>query len=688
MLKQFLKRRAIRFRQFLNKGYAAFCSMHREVQIGRVSALIANLELLKSGRSVALTMLLVACCCVLADDGVPPDGSDIANLLTVDEVSVVASMSQFESDRFRLVSNLSSSEIEQLPVRTVGDLLRYMPGVDLRERGPSGVQADLTMRGGTGRQVKVLLNGVDITDPQTDHYTMDIPVDVELIERVELLQGTNYQLDAFSGAVNIITKSALESEKKDEGDRRYKIVGSLAGGEYGLVNPVLAMRVGKKMWWGNMSASYNRSEGYQTDTDYKISNIYVQTGWRGLSVQVGAQMKDAGANSFYTVKFPNQYDRTRTLIASADYKHNWKSGWSVSGNIYYRGHYDMFETFRDGKDENGDMAPDWYKGANKTWTHTQGLHIEGSWHNEWSKTLFGVDVRDELIRSTSLGDHNRLNVRYFAQERVYWRKLSASLGACGIYNTAFGWDWSMGVNIGYEPLRNWQWYVNMNRAIRVPTYTDLYYTTATQKADPNTRAEKAWQVELSSKYKWDLPASGEKRPFLYADVSAYYRWGRDIIDWVKEKDESVVVWQSMNHSRVNAGGVEIQAGVAGYEYIKRVGLSYSFCDVKADAGEMLSLYALDYMRHKAVLTIEHKIYKGFGASWCMRVEDRAGEYTNKAGVVTPYKTCFLLDGYVYWENKWLRMSVECKNMTNRRYVDIGGVEQPPHWVMGKIRVVI
>ncbi len=670
MNKHFLKQVTLRFRRFTRKAYAAFASMHKQVSIGHVSRAIADMEMLKAGKAVATTILMVVSSQVLLAEDEPPEGALDPALLQLQEVQVVSERSQFQSEHFRLVANLTQDEIRLLPMKTASDLLKYLPGIDLRERGASGVQADLTMRGGTGRQVKILLNGVDITDPQTDHYSMDLPVDAEMIERIEVLQGTNYALDAFSGAINIITKQAPAASA----DTRYDMSYSLAAGEYGYVNPRFSALVSKAEWYMNAGASYNRSSGYMSNTDYKIANAYVQTAWRGLSFQTGAQYKDAGANSFYTVKYPNQFDQTRTLISSLSYTHNW-GGWNMQGNVYYRAHFDRFHTYRDNVDMDGNPAPEWYKGPNVTWTHTSGAHLQASWNNTWTKTTAGIDVRDEKIESSSLGNHNRLNIRYFAEERLYWRTLSAAVGASGTWNSQFGHDWAVGANIGYEPLKDLALFLNFNRAIRIPTYTDLYYHTATQSADENTRPEKALQLELSLRYNYK---------HLYFSASGFYRWGRDIIDWVKDPAPEVTVWQSTNHSKVDAAGCEGTIGLQGYNWIRRVELSYSFTDVRADAGNLLSLYALDYLRHKAALRIEHKIYKGFGATWCLRFEKREGEYTSMEGTVEQYKPVVLLDGSLYWANSLLKVSVDARNMTNARYVDIGGVVQPQHWVSTKV----
>lgn len=601
------------------------------------------------------------------------DTTDI-RLRELNEVSVTGHQTALQTEGFRLVATLTQDEIRVLPVTTVADLLQYIPGVDIRQRGASGVQADLSIRGGTGKQVKVLLNGIDMTDPQTEHYTMDLPVDALIIERIEVLQGTNYALDAFSGAVNIVTKEGTNGLKV----KRLAVSGKLTAGEYGLVNPELAVKASRDAWYLNSAVSYNRSGGYAVNTDYQITNVFMQTGWKELDFQVGAQMKDAGANCFYSTKYPNQFDATRTAFASAAYHHRWRGGWALHANAFYRIHYDRFELFRGGKDATGQDAPAWYA-PNRHWTHTTGAHLEGSWSNTWSKTTAGIDLRDEFIRSSNMGVHNRVQVRYFAEQRFYWRGLSAAVGGAGIWNSQFGHDWSLGANIGYEPIRGLQLFVNVNRAIRVPTFTDLYYHSATQEADPLTRPEKALQVEGTVQF---------TRGHWYATAAGYYRWGRNIIDWIKEPDPNITVWRSTNNSRVNAAGAEASVGFQGHEWIRRIELSYAFCDVQADAGGMLSMYVLDYLRHKATLRIEHKIYKGFGASWCLSFRQREGEYTSREGTIQHYRPVWLLDGCVYWQNPHVKISVEAHNMADQLYYDFSGVLQPRHWIAGTVQFML
>ncbi|MGQ9618227.1 MAG: TonB-dependent receptor [Candidatus Aminicenantia bacterium] len=131
-----------------------------------------------------------------------------------EKVIVVASRIPVkEMDIGRDVIIITKEEIEKLPVRTVQELLKYF--LDFQERGSFGVQADVSIRGSTFQQVLVLLDGVRINDLQTAHHNMDIPVPLESIERIEILNGNGSSLfgaDAFGGVINIVTKDPIKVE--------------------------------------------------------------------------------------------------------------------------------------------------------------------------------------------------------------------------------------------------------------------------------------------------------------------------------------------------------------------------------------------------------------------------------------------------------------------------------------------
>src|SRR5258706_4023904 len=104
---------------------------------------------------------------------------------------------------------------EELLSNTLMDFLRLDPSLDVRSRAPNGIQADLSVRGGTFGQTLILVDGQRMNDAQSGHHNMDLPLPIEAISTIEVLRGsgsTMYGSDAVGGVVNIITRRPEASE--------------------------------------------------------------------------------------------------------------------------------------------------------------------------------------------------------------------------------------------------------------------------------------------------------------------------------------------------------------------------------------------------------------------------------------------------------------------------------------------
>src|SRR5216683_4513087 len=104
---------------------------------------------------------------------------------------------------------------EDLLSNTLVDFLRLDPSVDVRQRAPNGLQADISIRGGTFGQTLILVDGQRMNDAQSGHHNMDLPLPIEAISTIEVLRGsgsTMYGSDAVGGVVNIITRRPEASE--------------------------------------------------------------------------------------------------------------------------------------------------------------------------------------------------------------------------------------------------------------------------------------------------------------------------------------------------------------------------------------------------------------------------------------------------------------------------------------------
>lgn len=564
----------------------------------------------------------------------------------------------------QLTTQIGRNEIDALPIASLADLLMYLPALDVRSRGASAAQTDISLYGGTFDQVLILLNGVPLSDVQTGHYSLNMPISTELIERIEILQGTAAHLTgALCGAINIVTRNSK--------DDFYTIV--MSAGTNGGIHPEAAGSWVRENMHINASAEYARSDGYYAptsdtkeqeairNTDYQLANFYLQTRWKGLDVQAGAQYKDAGLGTGYGYASTDQFDATRTMFASARYVWSNSNGWGIDAQASYRGQYDRYE---------------WHRGSvtNRHWTHNTQASLQSQYSSVAGKTALCAAIRNEYINSTNMGTHNRLQASLSADHHYVWnQKLKVYLSIAGHYNSWFGWYGSGGAGIGYFFPRERSIALTATRSLRMPTWTDLYYHAGVQRGDTALKAEKAWQLALNGRYTWKDSEYG----CFTASGNIYYRWGEDIIDWTYSETDSL--FHATNHNKVNTFGVEATVAYRLNDWLRNISVRYAYTNLSLDLTKTKSNY-LDYLRHKLVLNIDHGIYVWpngrVGADWSLRWQYRAGTYVDIYGVPgNVYKPVLLLDGSLYAELTHARIALECTNMTNQHYYDYGGVLQ-------------
>src|SRR5436305_4087985 len=150
----------------------------------------------------------------------------------LDPVTITSSLTrQKSSESGRNLIIIKGEKLTDLPVHSIDELLRYVPGVEVQMRGPMGSQSDIVIRGGTFQQVLVILDGVRLNDPNTGHFTSYIPIAPSEIDRIEILKGASsaiYGSEAVGGVIHIITKSFSKTKRSPEA------IAEFTGGQYDL----------------------------------------------------------------------------------------------------------------------------------------------------------------------------------------------------------------------------------------------------------------------------------------------------------------------------------------------------------------------------------------------------------------------------------------------------------------------
>jgi len=600
----------------------------------------------------------------------------------------------------RNVQVISEEEIAKAPANSVAELLDFAMGVDARQRGIYGTQTDLSIRGGSFEQVLVLLNGVRLSDPQTGHHLMNLPVAKNDIKRIEILMGGGsyiFGANAFSGAINIITKDAEQNSTSV----------SVDAGQYGTVLSNVQQNIVGENWQASVSGSYNRSEGFKRNTDFEHANFSGQASTkRGndlYKIQAGYTDQAFGAQDFYSTAFPDQFERTRTLFGSFNWQtESEKSRWNRE--VYWRRNWDEFQLFREEGDDfynfqNGlfiagnDTAPTWYAGHNYHRSDVAGGKLDYELESSLGTTALSGEFRHEQVRSNNLGDSlgetiairdsrgayflgaDRQNYSLAAQHLMQFNKLSLSAALQANYNSDFGFGWYPALNAGFRPFKAHKFYASFNRSFRFPSYTDLYYSLGNAKGSINLQEEESYNYEAGYRFY----GSG-----WYANFSAFYRNGSNIIDWTQACDTCDLI--AGNNSEVNMAGIELslrkvfnepQQSLL-FEYAE---IGYSYMESESPSADDVynSLYVFDHLRHKINFRTAQS-YKNWSLNYYLSYQERNGEYfDSQLGRVKDYDPVLLLNLSLQYQWQDLQIRVQVQNLLNQRYYDRGNVEMPGIW---------
>lgn len=670
--------RSVSWKRFSRKAYAVFESLKKNVVIGVLSIMtltFSNIKVLTAQNRVDEQI-----------DGYSLEEVEVTGTrvpLTLQEVA-------------RQVIILSQDEIQGMNANSVNDLLKFIAPIDVRQRGAFGIQTDISIRGGTFDQLTILLNGININNPQTGHLNLDLPVSVDQIERIEILQGPAariYGTSAFSGAINIITKSSQQRG----------LTLNLKGGQYGSVGGGAQLSLHSSQFTHQLSGSYHRSDGAVHNGDFKQGKGFYQGNCAlptaHLNWQLGLSDQKYGANTFYSASYPNQYEENRRYFVAVQGETKGKV--QLRPDLYWTRSYDHYQLVKD-----TEMGENFHR------NDVYGAGLNGYFSSFLGKTGLGAEIRSEVLFSTNMGEElekgkevaipghsgkeysrkvSRTNVSYFMEHNFRFSHMTLSVGILSTMNTGMDQKFRFypGVDFSYRPTAQWRVFASWNKALRLPTFTDLFYASAVQEGNKGLNPERTDAYSVGANF----TANG-----IRAGISTFYQRGRDMIDWVMFHPEDI--YHSTNLLKLNNSGFDVSLQLSfpdllGFNsYLNQLSFKYAYLNQDKETSHEIykSNYALEYLRHKFIAQLSHRIYGRLSASWSVRWQDRMGGYLiydeemKPTKTIKPYGSYALVDLKLEWNASRFLVYATLDNLLNRTYYDYGNVSQPGFWFNAGIKV--
>lgn len=705
------------FRHFAGKKWSLFAALGREVKIGVLSVAtlaVASAAHASSVRNAALT----------EDTSERTDSLAFGDdtLALGEAVALTQHAPMPAALAARRVTTLSRADIAAAGAQTIGDIVKLSAAVDVRQRGPHGVQTDVSVGGGTFDQVTILLNGINITSPHTGHLSADFPLSTLDIERIEVLEGAAARsagATAFTGVVNIVTR-------KERGGTAL----TAAGGMYGYADAGLRISASGNRATGHLSGGYTRSDGATQNSAFQAARAFWQgnlttRGGATIDAQLGYSYKPYEANTFYGSASTDQWECNERWMAAVRMN-------AVAGRLHiipqvsWNRWFDHYQ---------------WHKGQpggenfHRVDTYALGVDNWMAWAG--GKTAFGAEARHEGILSTKLGepleesawvpvgglsDHTggddlevanaerlykysaaRTNLSAHLEHNIIIGQWTLSAGVLANMNTALDnhWRFYPGFDAAWHGRGGWAVYASWNMAMRMPTFTDLYYSGTGIEGTRDLKPERTHDISLKAAYTHGAWA---------VDASAFYSHKTDMIDWVVYTDEFTAsdgtvadtkewVYRSGNYTmehygvRCNAAWFPQQTWGAAFP-LRKVSLQYAWTgeDISHNRDILSSKYAMEYVRQKWVMTADGTLWnhqcigKKRHADWrsgrltlalSYRWTDRTGSGNGSYGI---------LDARLSWEGKRFTVFADADNVLDTRYADFSYIPQPGIWVTGGFSV--
>ena len=548
-----------------------------------------------------------------------------------------------EADRSVMLLDTAS---EPLLFHSVEDYLPLDTSVELNQRGPDGIQADISIRGTTFEQSVVLLNGLRISDPETAHLNMDVPVPMNAVSRIEVLHGsgsTFYGSDAMGGAINLVTAKPL----------RDAVAALMGGGSFGSTESEVRVDHAGARWAEEIAGNRDTSDGFIADREYH-SNAGSSESWLTsplgtTDVLLGASDRPFGANGFYG-DWPS-WERTKGWYGSV----RQDLGARTEAEFGYRRHSDLFVL--------EDFDPAYY----------ENNHIDSSWQGvvrraepvgKTAYLAYGLEEDGDGIRSNSLGQHGRnQGAGYVSFDTRALKRFSLSVGAREEVLSGTGSVFSPSAAAGVWLGRGWRVTTAWGHGFRLPTFVDLYYSDPATQGNPLLKPESSWSGEAG--LSWE-----SARVSLRA--TGFGLRAKDVIDY--SKYSTTAKWQANNVQKLDFIGAETELKVQ-LPARQRIELAYTglTADQQAPAG-LISEYAFNYASQNASFAWSGEMGQVEARTQVQVIERRGLEpyplwsvsAARSRGLVRPY--------------------VRAVNLSNTGYQEISGVPMPGRWLMGGVEL--
>lgn len=619
----------------------------------------------------------------------------VAQDVDLDPVVVSGDLSlQKARETGRNIRVVQQQEIRNLPVHTLDELLKFIPGIEVQQRGPQGAQADITIRGGTFQQVLVVIDGIRLNDPITGHFNGYIPIHPQDIDRIEIVKGAASSVfgpDAVGGVIHVITKSF--QEKYNQKGKSFQ--GLLQPGSYGMRNISGHLRLQGSNAFVSVGHQRQKTDGMPlrgTRGFVNNSNTILTLGkalkndWT-LLVRGAMDRRHFNAQNFYTAflsdtaseRVNSTWQQLRLVQKKKAFRNEVLIGAKQLEDTYF---------FRPA------AAPNNNRSSLYTAQFNRVLRVQEKLNWTW-----GLQGIYKGIRSNDRGNHGHLHVGAFSGLTHY-------LGKAVVLHESLRLDWDQRYQWVLVPQINFSWSPSVitlrssiGRSVRDADFTERFnnynksLVTSGSIGNPDLVAEKAWNMEIGA----DLKAGQH----VQISTTVFRRSQSGLIDWVPTPFAAM----PRKTNLVSSGAYALASNISS---VVTQGMEVDLQGIHpiGDKGRLRWSSGLIFLESKTPAKTQPSFYLSSHARWLWNSNFifNSGRSTvsftalykhrrvmRASAIMAEISKNYFLTNFRYdlkLAKGVTHLFVQCDNIGNVRYADLLGALMPGRWWSGGVSISI
>ena len=637
----------------------------------------------------------------------------------LDSISVTASrISSDITESGKSVTVLTFEEIQAMPVTSMDDLFRSLPGVNINSRQGFGVQADVGIRGSTYSQVLFMLDNVPLNDPLTAHFNTNMPISLSEVGQIELIRGpaaASFGADAVGGVIHIKSKAYLSSaisNADNNGLQRLDI--DLSGGENRLFMSDASMAYSLNDWQFSASVRSSRSdgepltnpafgEGISSDptfnTDFNLISYSAAISNRindrfSWYLRGGSDYRDFNARYFYTRSLFDESREeitSRYLLGAMIYN---SGSHRAEMNLSYRNVNDIF-------DFNSAISPVNDHTTQQLFfnlSHQVEIDLDKEYIERFT-LMSGTQLLRKEIVSTDRGGHSDLTGGLFLLSALGLNNgLNVNTGLRLQFDETGSANLLPQVSAAYN-LHNFTIRSSAGRAIRTGDYTERYISSQIPNLTP---LRNIGNPDLKPEISTTIDLGLDWRPSRVFTISPtlFYRSSKNLIDYTLRNESEIQnatnlqsgadYFYALNVAESNTSGFELlTTGRFFGQNRSRLTLQGGYTYIRTSNPEgIVSRYIANHPSHQISLGIRFN-YSRFMVHSQNEYNVRSSETFPQLNSSIP-ATVFLSNLKVSFtpDRSIFSAYLSLMNVTDTQYQEILGAPMPGRWFLAGIQMKI